>query len=154
VQAEEGEREMSGEEGKLNPMFLQLALSLQSAAWYQMGKTVSPISGKIERDLDQAKASIDMLVMLKEKTAGNLSDEEKKILENIVYTLQMNYVDERNKGESEAESEAPKEKSSGDGGPKASHPPRSDAGEKSPPSDVDDSNEANDSERSSGNRDS
>jgi len=103
---------MSNEEPKMNPMFLHLVLSLQSAAWYQMGKTVSPISGKIERDLDQAKASIDMLLMLKEKTSGNLSDEEKKILENTVYTLQMNYVDEREKGDAEADAGAPAGESS------------------------------------------
>lgn len=94
---------MSSEEEKLNPLFLQLVLSLQSTAWYQMGKTVSPISGEIERDLNQAKASIDLLVMLKEKTTGNLSNEEKKILDNTVYTLQMNYIDEQKKDEAETD---------------------------------------------------
>jgi hypothetical protein len=84
-------------EKNINPLFLQLVLSLQSAAWYQMGKTVSPMSGKIERDLDQAKATIDLLAMLQEKTAGNLGKEEKQILDNTVYTLQMNYVDELEK---------------------------------------------------------
>lgn len=94
---------MSTEEEKLNPLFLHLVLSLQSAAWYQMGKTVSPISGKIERDMQQAKASIDMLVMLQEKTDGNLSDEEKNILDNAVYSLQMNYIEELEKDKKEKE---------------------------------------------------
>jgi len=88
---------MPDEETKINPLFMQLIISLQSAAWYQMGKTVSPISGKIERNLDEARISIDLLAMLQEKTRGNLLDEEKKILDNTVYTLQMNYVDELNK---------------------------------------------------------
>jgi len=88
---------MTDAEKNINPMFLQLVLSLQSAAWYQLGKTVSPISGKIERDLDQAKATIDLLAMLQEKTTGNLGKEEKQILDNTVYTLQMNYVDELEK---------------------------------------------------------
>ncbi len=88
---------MTDSEKNINPLFLQLVLSLQSAAWYQLGKTVSPISGKIERDLDQAKATIDLLAMLQEKTAGNLGNEEKQILDNTVYTLQMNYVDELEK---------------------------------------------------------
>lgn len=88
---------MTDSEKNINPLFLQLVLSLQSAAWYQLGKTVSPISGKIERDLDQAKATIDLLAMLQEKTTGNLGKEEKQILDNTVYTLQMNYVDELEK---------------------------------------------------------
>jgi hypothetical protein len=88
---------MTDTEKNINPLFLQLVLSLQSAAWYQLGKTMSPISGKVERDLDQAKATIDLLAMLQEKTAGNLGKEEKQILDNTVYTLQMNYVDELEK---------------------------------------------------------
>jgi hypothetical protein len=88
---------MSDDIGNASPLFLQLVLSLQSAAWYQMGKIVSPLSGKIERDLDQARVSIDLLVMLQEKTKGNLLEEESRILESIVYNLQMNYVDELNK---------------------------------------------------------
>ena len=76
------------------PFFIQLVLSLQSAAWYQMGKVVSPITGKIDRDLKQAENAIDLLVMIQEKTTGNLTDDEKKILDNTIYTLQMNYLDE------------------------------------------------------------
>jgi len=82
------------DEDKINPLFLQLVISLQSAAMYQMGKPVSPISGEVERDLNQAKISIDLLTMLQEKTAGNLKDEEKQILDSAVYNLQMNYIEE------------------------------------------------------------
>lgn len=97
---------MTDSEEQINPLFLQLVLSLQSAAWYQMGKTVSPISGKIERDLDQAKASIDLLAMLQEKTKGNLREQEQQILDNTVYTLQMNYVDEMEKGPGESDNDS------------------------------------------------
>lgn len=97
---------MTDTEEQINPLFLQLVLSLQSAAWYQLGKTVSPISGKIERDLDQAKASIDLLAMLQEKTKGNLGKQEQQILDNTVYTLQMNYVDELEKGPSESDNDS------------------------------------------------
>ncbi len=131
---------MSDAEKNINPLFLQLVLSLQSAAWYQLGKTVSPISGKIERDLDQAKATIDLLAMLQEKTKGNLEKEEKQILDNTVYSLQMNYVDElekdRGKGDngssespSAAADDAPQSaaEGSGGGGEEPSSPDEADA---------------------------
>lgn len=106
---------MPEEDNKVNPLFLQLVLSLQSAAWYQLGKTVSPITGKIERNLSEAKVSIDLLTMLQEKTKGNLLEDEKKILDNTIYTLQMNYIDEMNRGEEEGKTESPEtEKSSSD----------------------------------------
>jgi hypothetical protein len=101
-----GDQAMTNTEEQINPLFLQLVLSLQSAAWYQMGKTVSPISGKIERDLDQAKASIDLLAMLQEKTKGNLGKQEQQILDNTVYTLQMNYVDELGKGPDKSDNDS------------------------------------------------
>ena len=89
---------------KVNPLFLQLVLSLQSAAMYQMGKTVSPINGKIEKDMVQARISIDLLSMIQEKTEGNLQDEEKRILDMTIGNLQMNYVDEVERDKSAAKS--------------------------------------------------
>ncbi|MFH2049108.1 MAG: DUF1844 domain-containing protein [bacterium] len=78
-------------------MFSQLVISLQMGAMQQMGKIASPITGKVERDLQMAKASIDMLSMLEAKTKGNLSDEESKLLKHVLYELRMNFVDESNK---------------------------------------------------------
>lgn len=96
---------------KLDPYFFQLVLSLQGGAMQQMGKIASPLTGKVERDLDMAKSSIDMLGMIKDKTEGNLTDEEKKLVEHALYELRMNYVDELKKpvepaAESKPESEA------------------------------------------------
>lgn len=85
---------MSEDTGEVEPLFLQLVLSLDSAAWYQLGKVASPLTGKIERDLAQAKMTIDLLVMLQKKTSGNLLGEEKRILDTTIYNLQMNYIDE------------------------------------------------------------
>ena len=55
---------------QINMHFFQLVASLQAAAWQQMGKIASPITGEVERNLEQAKVSIDMLDMLSEKTKG------------------------------------------------------------------------------------
>jgi len=76
------------------PYLLQLVLSLEAAAMQQMGKLQNPISGKTDRDLPMAKATIDMLSMLERKTAGNLSEEEEKLIKRSLYQLRMNYVDE------------------------------------------------------------
>lgn len=78
-------------------LFIQLIAMFQGAAMQQMGKLPNPVTQKIERDLEQAKMSIDMLDMLKEKTSGNLSGAEKDFLDKIVFELQMNYVDESKK---------------------------------------------------------
>jgi len=51
--------------------------------------------------LHQAKITIDMILMIQKKTAGNLSEDEKRLVDNIVMDLQMNFVDERSRGDSE-----------------------------------------------------
>ncbi|MDH4158336.1 MAG: DUF1844 domain-containing protein [candidate division Zixibacteria bacterium] len=77
----------------------QLLISLQAGAMQQMGKIASPLSGKIERDLVLAKVTIDMVEMLAEKTKGNLTAYEQKLIDHVLYELRMNYVDEVKKGE-------------------------------------------------------
>lgn len=77
--------------------FMGLVTSFSYACWQQLGKIASPITGKIERNLEQAKYSIDLLVMLREKTKGNLTGDEEKILNEMIANLQMNYVDELKK---------------------------------------------------------
>ena len=83
--------------------FFQLVFSLQAGAMQQMGKIASPLTGKVERDLNLAKASIDMLDMLQRKTDGNLTAEEKRLIEHTLYELRLNYVEEVKKGDSEPE---------------------------------------------------
>ncbi|RME32047.1 MAG: DUF1844 domain-containing protein, partial [Candidatus Zixiibacteriota bacterium] len=55
------------------------------------------LTGKVERNLEMAKNSIDMLEMIERKTKGNLSDDEAKTIERALYELRLNYVDEVNK---------------------------------------------------------
>lgn len=84
-------------------LFTQLVLSFQAAAWQQMGKVKSIVTGKLERNLDMAKHSIDMLGMLREKTSGNLTEDESRYLEHVLYELRMNYLDEVKKGPDKTE---------------------------------------------------
>ncbi len=94
---------MSENNQKSEAMFMQLVLTFQMAAWQQMGKIKSPLTDKVERDLKQAQYSIDILEMLRLKTAGNLNDNEKQFLNKIISELQLNYIDEMNKEKKEEE---------------------------------------------------
>ncbi len=84
-------------------LFTQIVLMFQGAAWQHLGKVMNPATSKVERDLAQAKNTIDILGMLQAKTKGNLSDNEQKFLEHALYELRMNYIDEANKEPDEAE---------------------------------------------------
>ena len=82
-------------------LFLQVVSMFQVAAMQQMGKIPNPMTNEIEKDLDQAKMSVDILAMLKEKTKGNLSKQEEEFLAKIVFESQMNYLDELKKPKEE-----------------------------------------------------
>jgi outer membrane biosynthesis protein TonB len=74
--------------------FVQLVFTFQAAAMQQLGKVINPLTGKVEKNMEQAKHSIDMVAMLEEKTRGNLNDREQKLIERVLFELRMNYVDE------------------------------------------------------------
>jgi hypothetical protein len=88
--------EMSGA-ARDQALFSALLFSLHAAGMQQLGKIVNPMSGKIERDLEQAQATIDMMEMIKKRTTGNLDDYESRLLGRLLAELQMNYVDEVNR---------------------------------------------------------
>jgi hypothetical protein len=74
--------------------FLQLVAMFQVAAMQQMGKLMNPVTNEVERDLDQARASIDMLEMIKRRTDGNRTEQENELLDRALFELHMNYVEE------------------------------------------------------------
>lgn len=82
---------------KDSQLFLSLVTSMQVGAMYQMGKTASPISGRVERDLRQAQYTLDLLSMLESKTRGNLDSSESDYLSRVLSELRMNYLDESQK---------------------------------------------------------
>lgn len=82
---------------KQQMMFIQLISSLQAGALQQMGKVKDPSTDKIERNIEQAEFTIDMLDMLMHKTKGNNTPEEDKFLSTLVAELKLNYVDEKTK---------------------------------------------------------
>lgn len=89
------------EDKKYEAEFLQLVMGLQGSAWMMLGKVANPITGKVERNIEAARSAIDTLMMLKEKTRGNLSQTEEDYLSDAIQQLQMNYMDEKDKPEEE-----------------------------------------------------
>jgi hypothetical protein len=74
--------------------FSSFIISLSSSALFHFGEIPDPITNKKLRNLPLAKQTIDILGILKMKTAGNLSKEESQLLENLLYDLRMRYVAE------------------------------------------------------------
>ena len=98
-------------------LFYQIVLTFHTAAWQQMGKVKNPITDSIEKDLNGAALSIDMLDMLKNRTKGNLSKEESGFLDRVLSELKLNYIEELKMSETkaaEAPKSEPKEKTEGD----------------------------------------
>ena len=83
-------------------MFQGLVISLAAATMQHLGKTLNPVTNKIEKNLDAASSTIDMLDMLEAKTKGNLSDNEAKLLKSILAELKLNYVETLNEKPAEA----------------------------------------------------
>jgi len=72
--------------------FTSLIFSLSSSAFYHFGEIENPQTGQKEKDLPMAKHAIDTIAMLKEKTEGNLTEEEKKFIDSILNDLRWRYV--------------------------------------------------------------
>ncbi len=85
------------EKNLYDALFVQLILQFQTSAMVGLGKLPNPITQKIEKDLEAAKLSIDMIDMIKAKTKGNLSDDEERLITQISKDLKLNYVDELDK---------------------------------------------------------
>lgn len=83
----------------LPPMdFTTFCLSLASSAMIHLGQAPSPESGTSEVSLPLAKQTIDILALMEEKTRGNLTDEEAKLLSTLLYDLRLRFVQESSKG--------------------------------------------------------
>jgi Domain of unknown function (DUF1844) len=85
------------EEKNLNPHFISLVMMLASAAWQQLGKVPNPVTGKLEKEVAHAQVTIELIAMIRDKTKGNLTNEEEKLISNTISDLQLNYADEVNK---------------------------------------------------------
>jgi hypothetical protein len=90
---------------KYTQLLIYLVGSFELAAMQSMGKIKNPLTDNLERDLNQAQFSIDVLDMLKQKTKGNLTGDETKFLDNVIGQLKLNYLDEAEKDRKQSENE-------------------------------------------------
>jgi hypothetical protein len=75
--------------------FHTFVLSLGSSALMHLGELERPGAGAAQKDLPMAKHTIDILAMLQEKTRGNLTADEGRLLESLLYDLRLRFVDAR-----------------------------------------------------------
>jgi hypothetical protein len=75
--------------------FTTFVLSLNSSVLVNLGFETDPISGGKSVNLPIAKQTIDILAMLEEKTRGNLSEDENRLMTHILYELRLLYVKKR-----------------------------------------------------------
>jgi len=80
-------------------LFSFLVMSHQTSAQMQMGFLKDPNIQKVEKNLENAKLSIDILGMLQEKTKNNLTKDEAELLENVLRELRLAYVKASNKAD-------------------------------------------------------
>ncbi len=72
--------------------FYTFILSLGSSAFVHLGDAPHPETRKVEVNLLLAKQTIDILGMLQEKTRGNLSPEEERVLQTLLSDLRLRFV--------------------------------------------------------------
>lgn len=72
--------------------FGTFVLSMSSSALVYLGEVPEPETGQIMENVLAAKQTIDILCMLESKTKGNLTDQEARLLKDMLFELRMKYV--------------------------------------------------------------
>ncbi|MBI5499476.1 MAG: DUF1844 domain-containing protein [Deltaproteobacteria bacterium] len=72
--------------------FVTFVLSLSTNTMVSLGMLPAPGTQEKKLDLPLARQTIDLLAILQEKTKGNLTGEEERILDTVLYDLRMTYV--------------------------------------------------------------
>jgi hypothetical protein len=90
--------DLNTDRGREAALFLQLILGLQQAAMVALGKLMNPVTGKIDRNLEAARNTIDTLAAIESRTHGRLENDEQRVLTQVLTDLRMNYLDEVRKG--------------------------------------------------------
>ncbi len=83
----------AGQEQEPQLDFFNYITSLGFQAMIFLGEIPNPLTNQQDKNLKQAKFLIDTLVLIREKTTGNLTKEESELLNSSIYELQLRYVE-------------------------------------------------------------
>ena len=72
--------------------FSAFIMSLNTSVLFHLGELADPMTGKTAVDFDLARNAIDTLVMLGQKTKGNLSRDEEELLKSMIYDCKIRFV--------------------------------------------------------------
>ena len=87
---------MGNNNSGFEPSFSIFLTSLGMQAMIFLGEMPNPLNNETKVELARAKYMIDTIAMINEKTKGNLSPEEQKLIDDILYGLRLKYA-EKNK---------------------------------------------------------
>lgn len=90
-----GEGKVPDKEGRCvmpEVSFSTFIMSLNTSVLYHLGELSDPETGKKSVNIDLARHAIDTLVVLEQKTKGNLTAEESELMRNILYDVKMRFV--------------------------------------------------------------
>lgn len=73
--------------------FNTFIIGLASTTLIHLGEASNPDTGRTERNLELARESLELLSMLREKTRGNLTDEEEKLFATVLTDLRLRFVE-------------------------------------------------------------
>jgi len=73
--------------------FATFVLSLSHSALVHLGEAANPDTGRVDQSLPLARQTIDLIAMLEEKTRGNLTGDEERLVGQILFDLRMRYVE-------------------------------------------------------------
>jgi hypothetical protein len=73
--------------------FATFILSLSHSALVHLGEAPNPETGSVEKHLALARQTIDLIAMLEERTKGNLSGDEERLIGQILFDLHMRFVE-------------------------------------------------------------
>lgn len=86
-----GEASAASSQGPI--AFTTFIIGLASTSLIHLGETVNPETGRAERNLELARESLELLSMLREKTRGNLTEEEEKLFNHLLTDLRLRFVE-------------------------------------------------------------
>jgi hypothetical protein len=75
-------------------LFIEFVRGMLDSGMMLLGKAKNPSTGEIYKDLESARKTIDMLMMIQFKTKDTLDSEEKQILNAAITALHINFIQE------------------------------------------------------------